>query len=103
MRSDKVLYTGLTSASARTSRLEEQKREKQREKTDKKIKLQPVAEVVLEELAKEKRVTVMKLLETIDVTTPDEQTKSIIVALNLYKQSISGLEMRIKNILRSTK
>lgn len=100
MRNDGILYTGMTSK-AKLAKLEEVKKEKERQKKDKKAKLQPFADVVLEELAKEKKNTILSLLNTIETETPEADIKAKIVAANLYKESISGLEARIKAIMRT--
>lgn len=100
MRNDGLLYTGLTSQ-AQLQRLEATKKEKKRQKANQKAKILPSAELLIELLAKEKKATILKLLETVQVDTSEEQTKSLILALNLYKDSLSGLEAQIKAIMRA--
>ena len=100
MRNDGLLYTGLTSQ-AQLQRLEAAKKEKKRQKANQKAKILPSAELLIELLAKEKKATILKLLDTVQVDTSEEQTKSLILSLNLYKDSISGLEAQIKAIMRA--
>lgn len=103
MRSDGILYTGVTSRSTTLDKIKEDKKEKQRLKQEKRSKIQTSADVILDELEKEKQKTVLKMLAAIETDTPDEQTKAIIVSLNLYKDTVNGLSAKIKNILREPK
>jgi methyl coenzyme M reductase gamma subunit len=60
----------------------------------------PAIEPVLEEIKKEKERTILELIESIDGGTADEQVKSVILALNLYKESMDALNARLTNIMR---
>jgi hypothetical protein len=102
MRNDSSLYSGISSnTAAKAERAKIAREERKRVKTDKKTILTPVAEIVVEELDKEKKATELKLLSMIQVGTTDEQSKDVIAALNLYSESINKLRSRLSNIMRT--
>jgi len=102
MRNDSILNTGMSSVSVDKSRRAKQaKEERQRAKKEKRTKLMPAAEVVIAELDKEKQNTEKMLLAQINVKTSDQSVKDIIVALNMYGNSISKLRSRLSNIMRT--
>jgi len=103
MRSDEILWTGVSSQAARLERLTLAKKAKAEEKKDKRTRLTGGADIILEEIEKERKATAIKLLETIDTKTPPEETKSLIVALNLYRESLNKLSSRVKAIMREQK
>lgn len=98
MRNDGLLYTGVTSRTAR--KLSEEKKVLKRIDKEQKLKLQTGADIVLDAIKKEKEQTVAKMLQAIDTNTPEDQVKTIIVSLNLYKDSLNSLSAKIKNIMR---
>jgi hypothetical protein len=101
MRSDSILNTGLTSASInKAQRAKEARKARQDAKLTKRAHLIPAAEIIVEELQKELSNTQIKLLSMIDAKTTDGEVKDIIVALNLYTDSIKRLKSRISNIMR---
>jgi len=99
MRNDGLLYTGMTSKEVRKREDIDKKRAKQ----DKKAKLEPHIDLILELLDREKAHTVEQMMSQIDVKTPSDEVKAIIASLNLYGQSVAGLKAKIKNIMRAAK
>jgi hypothetical protein len=100
MRSDDILYTGMTSRTPTLKKISDDKKEKQRLKQEKQVKLQKGVDIILELLDKEREKTVLKMLEAISTETPQEDIKSVIVSLNLYKETVNNLQSRIKSIMR---
>lgn len=100
-RNDSILYSGLTSkSSGQAERAKREKELKLEAKQQKRTKLIPAVEVVLDELEKEKRRTQEELIGMITVDTTEQATKDIIVALNLYSESVTRLKNRLSNIMR---
>jgi Lhr-like helicase len=98
MRNDSILYTGQTSASRRAEKAELRKRDK----AEKQAKLAPNAQVIVDLLDSERDQVITQLLSLINGSTPTEDVKSLIVSLNLYKQSMSNVKAKSLNILRRT-
>lgn len=98
-RNDGILYSGMAAKSR--AELAHERTLRQREKLEKKSSLLPMADIVIQELEKEKTNTKLELLRLIGPSTSDTDVKSLIVSLNLYDQSMSGLAGRLKNILRA--
>lgn len=98
MRSDAILYTGVTSKASQ--KVDERKKAVKLAKEEKKAQLTPAIELVLSAIKKEKESTTQSLLSTINPSTKEEDTKSIIVSLNLYTQSLDRLEGKIVRIMR---
>lgn len=102
MRNDSILLTGMNSGTVSKvdrERMARQKKEKQ-ERLSKKQVIQPAIEPVLLEIDKEKKRTILELMESIDTASTEQDLKSTIVALNLYKKSLDKLSIRLKNIMR---
>lgn len=99
MRNDSFLNTGMTSASTKppTPR-ENQKIEKEQARA----KLKPAADVVLEEIDKE-RAKVVDIRSFIDVQKDAESIKHELMARKLYLGYLNSLEAKIKNILAERK
>lgn len=96
-RNDSVLYSG-----ARTSPVERRKQEA-KEKQEKRSRLLPSAELVLEALEKERETTKLDILKMVTIATDKEMIKETIAALNLYDQSMIKLANKFKNILRDAR
>lgn len=102
MRNDSVLLTGMNSGTVSKvdrERMARQKKEKQ-ERLSKKHVIQPAIEPVLAEIDKEKKRTILAIMESVNGETTDSDLKANILALNLYKQSLDKLSIRLKNIMR---
>lgn len=100
-RTDSILNTGMTSHTInKAERMKKARENRNQIKQAKRTKLMPAAEVVITELDKEKQNTEKMLLEQINVNTPDQSVKDIIVALNLYGESLNKLKSRLSNIMR---
>lgn len=101
MRSDSILNTGMTSASLnKAERAQEARQQRKKLKEQKRSQLLPSAEIVVAELNKEQESVKLQLLKLVNPATPKEDVKELIVALNIYDQSISNLKTRLSNILR---
>jgi formate dehydrogenase maturation protein FdhE len=100
MRDDSLLWTGVSSQASKLEKQREARKQRLEDKQNKRTKLVPAVNVVLDELKKEKQRTVLALLETIEATTPEEVTNAVIASLNLYKGSMDNLASRLKNIMR---
>lgn len=95
-RNDGILWSGQTSASRITEKLEERKREKLK----KREKLSPAADVVFEYINKEKQNIQAQLLNYIQTDTNDENLKSTLLALKFYNTYLTTLQNNLRNILR---
>lgn len=101
MRSDSILNTGVTGASInKAQRAKEARDLRSKEKLEKRAQLLPAAEIVVNELNKELEATKYALLSIINPSTPEENVKALISALNLYDQSMKNLKSRLSNIMR---
>lgn len=100
-RDDSLLYTGMTSASFQKA--QEKKKERQSERTEERAKLQPAAEIVFSELAKDKAMLGEVLLSLVDPDTPDNQVKEHLNAVRMHRGWIADLEARLKLKLRLQK
>lgn len=96
MANDGFLYSGQTSVSKRLDKLERQALIKNKKKNA----LLPSEEVILELIENEQKETKHRLLKLVNPTTKDEELKSLIIALNLYDDSLKSLKLRVRNILR---
>lgn len=100
-RNDSILNTGLTGATVDKAERERFLQEKRLKRQEKKAKLTPAMDVVIEELNKEKQNTEKMLLSMVTTNTKEEDLKSLIVSLNLYNESMSRLKNRLKTIMRT--
>lgn len=96
-RDDGLLYSGASSQTA--ARRKEYSQEKKQERK----KLQPAAEFVLQEIAKEKAMLGELLLSIVDPEAPDEKVASQLVAVRLHRAWLASFESRIRNVLREPK
>jgi len=102
MRNDSVLLTGMNSGTVSKVDRERMLREKKakQERLSKKHVIQPAIEPVIAEIDKEKKRTILEMMEAVNADTNEADLKSNIVALNLYKKSLDKLSTRLKNIMR---
>lgn len=98
MRNDSSLYTGLTSKVEKAATDRKIRKEKKQSTQN---KLKPAGEIVISALDKELERTQAELLSMIGIKNSDEEVKDIIVALNMYTESIKRLKVTLKNLLRS--
>jgi predicted secreted protein len=99
-RSDSVLTTGLSSATVnKAERMRKLREARSIDKQEKRAVLTPVAELILSELKKEKDNTTLQILDVIDSPTEDDY-RSTIKALQLYRESLDHLRNRLSNIMR---
>ncbi len=100
-RSDSVLNTGMSSATLNKSeRVKKAREARADQKKQVRNTILPAIEPVIDELVKERNKTILDLMETINASTSQEDVKSIILALNLYKDSMESLKSRLTNIMR---
>ena len=105
-RDDGNLYTGTSSASFGNSRVQPIRREKSEEKAEKRIKLSPVSELVMQELDKE-----IAQLKSLDYTLVNQLIASGIphaleIDLLSSEKTITKLKevkIRLQNILMESK
>lgn len=95
-RNDGILYTGQTSASRRAYKIEQAKQAKAKQQS----LIAPNEKVIMEFIDKELENTTRQLLELVNPATPEADVKSLIVSLNLYKQSMLAVKQRVFNVLR---
>lgn len=101
MRSDSILVTGISGHSIdKDEKVKEAKRLRTEQKERVRAVISPTIEPVLEELQKEKEKTILGLIEAVDAGVSQEDVKSTILALNLYKESMDNLKSRLSNIMR---
>ncbi len=101
MRTDSILNTGMSSATLnKAERVKKAREARAEQKKQVRNVILPAIEPVLEELDKERNKTIIDLMETIDASTSDVDVKSIILSLNLYKESLENLKSRLSNIMR---
>ena len=100
-RNDSSLITGMHSGSiAKASKAAEQREARKLAKAESRAHLTPVAELVQAEIKKIQDETKLTLLGLINPSTPKDDVKELIVALNLYDGSIKQLKTRLFNIMR---
>lgn len=99
-RNDGSLYTGLTSANFRKQKV--QADIKKQAKKQKQTTLMPAYDLVMAELDKDEAQITTELLETISISTPKDDVKSLIIALNMYQKRIKTLRSRIRTIMTVT-
>ena len=93
------LYTGQTSASRRA----EKELQKAVEKEEKRRKLAPSADVVLELIEKEQTKISKRLLDYITTDKTEEDYKSILESLKLYYEYLASLKVQLSVILKRGK
>lgn len=102
MRSDSILNTGRSSVSVNKVAIERKAREERAKARDaKRTTLAPFAQIISEEFKKERESAKLRLLGIIDTTTPEEDVKATISALNLYATSMNNLEFKLTNLMKS--
>lgn len=101
MHSDSVLLTGMTSNSISKVERNKQKERLKKEATLKtKAVIHPAIEPVIEELNKERDRTTMEMLDLVD-GKQESDIQVQILALKLYRESMSDLKSRLSNIMRA--
>lgn len=104
-RDDSILATGTTSAIL-TSPKQQQVLEKQEAARQKRLdathKLKPAAEPILNAIDAEYEAVTKRLLSMVAPGTPAEDVKSLLISLNLYKDSLSTLKSKLKVVLKES-
>lgn len=95
------LYTGLNSQSFAKSR--EKRLEAKEAKNAQIQELVPKADLVLDELAKERLAIANEISNIIHIDMPIEDVKGTIMGLRLADQRLAALSNRLKNLLRTPK
>ena len=97
-RDDSALYTGMSSAVART--IQEGKKELKKETAQTRGKLTPAAEFITsfidQEISKTKDISELIM----DPTSADEDIKSLLLAKKMYLNMLTNLKTNINNKLR---
>lgn len=101
MRNDKILYTGV--GSGITRKLAENKLENKEERSAKRAKMLPSAEVVMELIKTEKANIVNIDSFVMGLDTSVEDIKSHLLARKLYSGYLTELSNKLQNILRENK
>lgn len=99
-RDDSVLYSGSSSVSFGSNKVQPQRQKLTDKKKEDKIVLTPAGERIKAILEDEKRKTILKVLAQVSPDTREEQTSNLLAALNLYTQSMIAVTTKIDNILR---
>lgn len=95
-RNDGYLYSGQTSASRRA----EKELARQIERAEKRRKLTPSADVILDLIEKEKATVQQKLLDYITTDKTEDELKAVLISLKLYSEYLESLKNSVQNILR---
>lgn len=101
MSNDSIFLTGMNSQSvSKLERSKEKAEAKKYNKYEKKTKIAPAIEPVIEELEKEMKETIIKQLDLVDSGVRNFESHAL--ALKLYKKSCENLKSRLSNIMRVT-
>lgn len=92
------LYSGLNSQSF--VKQEEKKDVSKKQKALKRSELQPKADIVLDEIAKEKKDIPNKIWKLTTGESSEESVRAVLGALKLYDTYLDTLSSRLKNVLR---
>lgn len=95
-RNDGILYSG----AAGTRDVAAEREARLKEKQSQRSKLQPAAELVVEQIEKQKAMLGEILLAIVDPTSTDEQVHMQLEAVRLHRKWLLMFERRIKNTLR---
>jgi len=98
-RDDSLLYSGLTSVSAK--KVQEAKDRKKETKSEKRGQIINVAEPVFAEIKKEKAMMGELLLAIVDPDTPEDRVLQHLEAIRLHRTWLIGFETRLRNVLKS--
>lgn len=103
MRDDSVLYTGANSASLSVEKEQPVRREAHQEKQEKRAKLLPAAQLVMDAIDKEKvRVRDIRELD-VENMFADEHFKAELMARKKYITYLENLKNHMENVLREHK
>jgi hypothetical protein len=101
-RDDSFIYSGMTSSVTR--RLREKAQQEVSEKESLKGKIKPNAELVIEEVAKEKERIYKELAELpVNYDTKEESIKSYLLAQQMHLKFLETFQTSMLNKLRSHK
>lgn len=99
IRTDGVLYSGITSASY--AQVKEKKEELKQAKKDLRVKIEPDAQFILDEIAKEKAGIPQKVWELTNSTTDGDGCRAVLTGLRMYDEYLDNLKNKMANILRT--
>lgn len=102
-RDDSVLYTAQTSssmASKRATKVQQRQELASQARDSQKSELKPVAAPILAAVDKELNHTITTILSMVGPGTPDKDVKTTLIALNLYKDSLTKLKGNLNVILK---
>lgn len=98
-RNDGILYSGLSSVSAK--KVQEAKDRKKEVKTEKRGQIINVAEPVFAEFAKEKAMLGELLLALVDPDSTEDKVLEHLEAVRLHRTWLLSFESRLKNVLKA--
>lgn len=98
-RNDGILYSGLSSASAK--KVQEAKDRKKEAKAEKRGKIINVAEPVFAEIDKQKAMLGEVLLAMVDPDTPEDRVLQHLEAIRIHRTWLITFETRLKNVLKA--
>jgi hypothetical protein len=104
-RNDSILATGASSANFATPKEREVKaKQQQRHDQRKEVtnELKPSAQLILEAVDQEQDKTIQRLLSLVAPGTPEKDVKSLLISLNLYKESLARIRNRLQIVLQET-
>jgi hypothetical protein len=105
-RNDSLLYTGASSASFGSSKQQAIRKEISEEKIEKRVKLSPASELVMQELDKEiaaLSVTDYKVIKAIIETGVPHALEIDMVSNGKTIEHLKAVKIRLQNILREAK
>lgn len=101
VRTDEVLYTGMTTASA--SRIKRVREDLAERRKAAQVELQPDGHVILRVIAEEKANIPLQIWDLTSLETKAEDVKIVSQALKMYDAYLASLEMTVKQLLKKPK
>lgn len=97
-RDDSFLYSGLTSASTRANAAKREESKKNRE--HQRTVLTPAAELLVEQIEKERQKTTDISNLIMDPTSTEDNIKALLLAKKMHLEFLSNLQSVLQNVLR---
>lgn len=98
MRTDEILYSGITSAASR--RVAERRKAEEIKRSKSATDVIPAGTQLLDYIQSEKAAIPTRLWELINVETPKDNVKEVSIALRLYDDMLARLSTQVKLILK---
>lgn len=98
MRNDSLLYTGITSATARKTQAKAE--EQGALKKDKQSRIAPAAQEVMDMIDAEQKNIAQEILKLVRADTTSIEADSFLKAYKLYDTKLNSFRIKLKNTLR---